>query len=176
VSFPPRCSGVAIRRGFWRHPVAHFLMARASGTWTRTVLCDDSCDPGNPSLRPERSRTYYAGFSNFLDSDKFASLRRLLHNRFRDIIVFCSWLCDSWSVRHGVIFLTLTSPAPRGVNFSRNLALPLARHSRNYSYDDTRVSQIRQSVCRPGSRTGNSAPPPSLRLWSSHRQCRLGAA
>jgi vitamin B12 transporter len=100
----------------------------------------DPCDPGNPSLRPERSRTYYAGFEQLLDSEKIRISADYFTNRFHDVIsfAFLSTLPPGCSSA-GTYFNTDLARA-RGVNFSiesrpfRWLAI-----RGNYSYDDTRV-------------------------------------
>jgi len=53
-----------------RHPVALSYGQGIKEPGLEQSFATDSCDPGNPSLRPERSRTYYAGFEQLLDSDK----------------------------------------------------------------------------------------------------------
>ncbi len=81
----------------------------------------DSCDPGNPSLRPERSRTYYVGFEQLLDSDKLRLSADYFTNRFRDVISFASGaITPGCPFGTGNFFNTDLARA-RGVNFSRPL-------------------------------------------------------
>ncbi len=48
----------------------------------------DPCDPGNPSLRPERSRTWNAGVDQKLASDHVKISGEYFQNRFYDIVSF----------------------------------------------------------------------------------------
>ena len=101
----------------------------------------DPCDPGNPSLRPERSRTWNAGVDQKLASDHVKISGEYFQNRFYDIVSFgivppppgsgCSAL--------GTFFNTDLARA-RGTNLSIE-ARPLRWLSvaGNYTFDDTRV-------------------------------------
>ena len=116
----------------------------------------DSCDPGNPSLRPERSRTYYVGFEQFLDSDKLRLSADYFTNRFRDVISFASGaITPGCPFGTGNFFNTDLARA-RGVNFSlesrpfRWLAI-----RGNYSYDDTRVLKSANPFADPALQPGN---------------------
>ena len=116
----------------------------------------DSCDPGNPSLRPERSRTYYAGFEQLLDSDKLRLSADYFTNRFRDIISFAPGsVTPGCPFGTGNFFNTDLARA-RGVNFSmesrpfRWLAI-----RGNYSYDDTRVLKSANPFADPALEPGN---------------------
>jgi outer membrane cobalamin receptor len=116
----------------------------------------DSCDPGNPSLRPERSRTYYAGFEQLLDSDKLRLSADYFTNRFRDIISFAPGsVTPGCPFGTGNFFNTDLARA-RGVNFSlesrpfRWLAI-----RGNYSYDDTRVLKSANPFADPALQPGN---------------------
>ena len=48
----------------------------------------DPCFPGNPALRPERSRTYNAGIEQRLASDRVRISADYFDNRFHDIVSF----------------------------------------------------------------------------------------
>jgi len=116
----------------------------------------DSCDPGNPSLRPERSRTYYVGFEQLLDSDKLRLSADYFTNRFRDVISFASGaIIPGCPLGTGNFFNTDLARA-RGVNFSlesrpfRWLAI-----RGNYSYDDTRVLKSANPFADPALQPGN---------------------
>jgi outer membrane cobalamin receptor len=116
----------------------------------------DSCDPGNPSLRPERSRTYYVGFEQLLDSDKIRISADYFTNRFHDIIsfAFLSTLPPGCSFA-GTYFNTDLARA-RGVNFSmesRPFRWLAIRGS--YSYDDTRVLKSANPFADPALQPGN---------------------
>ena len=117
----------------------------------------DSCDPGNPSLRPERSRTYYAGFEQLLSSDKLRLSADYFTNRFRDVISFASGaITPGCPFGTGNFFNTDLARA-RGVNFSmesrpfRWLAIRTS-----YSYDDTRVLKSANPFADPALEPGNS--------------------
>jgi vitamin B12 transporter len=101
----------------------------------------DPCDPGNPSLKPEASRTWNIGVDQKLASDRVKLSAEYFHNRFYNIISFgvvppppgsgCSFF--------GNFFNTDLARA-RGINFS--IDTQLARWlslATNYTFDDTRV-------------------------------------
>jgi vitamin B12 transporter len=101
----------------------------------------DPCDPGNPSLRPERSRTWNVGLDQKIASDHLRISAEYFHNRFYDIVSFgiiqpppgsaCSAI--------GTFFNTDVARA-QGTNLSIE-AQPLRwlAISGNYTLDDTRV-------------------------------------
>ncbi len=102
----------------------------------------DPCTPGNPSLRPERSRTLNVGVDQFLDSDRLRVSATYFTNRFRDLISVTngptSPACPFGS---GTFFNTDLSRA-RGLNFSAQAKLTTwLSLAGNYSFDDTRVLQ-----------------------------------
>jgi vitamin B12 transporter len=116
----------------------------------------DSCDPGNPSLRPERSRTYYVGFEQLLSSDRLRLSADYFTNRFHNVISFASGaITPGCPFGTGNYFNTDLARA-RGVNFSmeshpvRWLAL-----RGNYSYDDTRVLKSANPFADPALEPGN---------------------
>ncbi len=110
----------------------------------------DLCFPGNPALRPERSRTITAGVEQRLGSDRVRISADYFDNRFRDIVSFA--FCASGGpcpvtpppgcpFGFGTFFNTDLARA-RGVNLVAE-----ARPARwlnvtgNYTYDDSRVLQ-----------------------------------
>jgi len=46
----------------------------------------DPCNPGNPALRPERSRTLNGGVDQFFSADRFRVSAVYFTNQFRDLI------------------------------------------------------------------------------------------
>jgi vitamin B12 transporter len=116
----------------------------------------DSCDPGNPSLRPERGRTYYLGFEQLFSADRLRLSADYFTNRFRDVISFASGaITPGCPFGTGNYFNTDLARA-RGVDFSmesrpfRWLAL-----RGNYSYDDTRVLKSANPFADPALEPGN---------------------
>jgi outer membrane cobalamin receptor len=108
----------------------------------------DSCFPGNPALRPERSRTWNAGIEQKLASDRVRVSAEYFQNRFYDIASFtfcfagrpCPVAPPAACVfGFGTYFNTDLARA-RGANLEIE-----ARPARwltiagSYSYDDTRV-------------------------------------
>src|ERR1019366_10126544 len=69
----------------------------------------DPCDPGNPNLLPEQSRTVHAGVEQKLASDRVRVTVDYFDSRFRDIISF------------GYLPSTSGCPFP-GTYFNTNLA------------------------------------------------------
>jgi len=116
----------------------------------------DSCDPGNPSLRPERSRTYYVGFEQLLDSDKLRLSADYFTNRFRDVISFASGaITPGCPFGTGNFFNTDLARA-RGVNFSmESHPFHWLDIRGNYSYDDTRVLKSANPFADPALQPGN---------------------
>jgi outer membrane cobalamin receptor len=108
----------------------------------------DPCFPGNPSLRPERSRTWNAGIEQKFASDRVRISGEYFQNRFYDIVSFTFCFtggpcpiappggCD---FGFGTFFNTDLARA-RGANVGIEVQpvrwLSIAG---NYSYDDTRV-------------------------------------
>jgi vitamin B12 transporter len=105
------------------------------------------CYPGDPNLRPERSRTVHAGIEQKLDSDRVRIFLDYFDNRFRDIVSFqfltapppgCS-ATDFKNIGAGNFFNTDLSRS-RGGNLSAEARFTswLAA-SGNYTYNPTRV-------------------------------------
>ncbi len=104
----------------------------------------DSCFPGNPGLRPERSRTLNAGVEQRLASDRMRISADYFENRFRDIISFAFGQSvgpppTACPFGIGTFFNTDLARA-RGTNISVE-AKPARwlRVSGNYTYNDSRV-------------------------------------
>jgi vitamin B12 transporter len=101
----------------------------------------DPCNPGNPSLRPERSRTFNVGVDQFFSADRFRISAGYFASQFRDLINQEIGPANSmcFSGNEMLYFNTDLSRA-RGMNWSGEAHL---NHwlvlKGNYSYDDTRV-------------------------------------
>jgi vitamin B12 transporter len=102
---------------------------------------DDPCNPGNPTLRPERSRTLNFGIDQFFSADRFRVSAGYFTSQFRDLINQEIGPANSicFSGNEMLYFNTDLSRA-RGMNWSGEAHL---NHwlvlKGNYSYDDTRV-------------------------------------
>ncbi len=101
----------------------------------------DPCNPGDPSLRPERSRTLNAGLDQYFSAERFRISATFFDSEFRDLINQQVGPPNSicFSGNEMLLFNTDLSRA-RGVNWSGEAHL---NHwltlKGNYSYDDTRV-------------------------------------
>lgn len=99
------------------------------------------CFPGNPSLRPERSKTWSVGLEQNLAFDHLTISADYFSNRFYDIVSFEDTAPPPGSSCgfFGTFFNTDLARA-RGVNLS-GVARPLRWLSvaANYSHDDSRV-------------------------------------
>ncbi len=101
----------------------------------------DPCSPGNPSLRPQHSRTVYAGLDQYFDADRFRVSPTYFTNEFRDLITSVPGTqagCPFGSIT----FLNTNRARARGVNLETTARLTrwLSLNG-NYSHDDTRVLQ-----------------------------------
>lgn len=99
------------------------------------------CSPGNPSLRPERSRTWTVGVDQKLASDRVKVSAEYFSNRFFDIISFSALLppAGSGCSFFGTFFNTDQARA-RGTNLSAEMRpLPWLMVAGNYTFDDSRV-------------------------------------
>jgi vitamin B12 transporter len=101
----------------------------------------DPCSPGNPNLRPQRSRTVNAGIDQYFDSDRFRVSATYFANEFRDLITSVPGTqagCPFGSIT----FLNTDRARARGVNLETTARLTrwLSLNG-NYSHDDTRVLQ-----------------------------------
>lgn len=101
----------------------------------------DPCNPGNPSLRPQRSRTVNAGIDQYFSANRFRISATFFANEFRDLIDQEGGppnpICFSG---HEMLFFNIDAARARGLNWSGEAHL---NHwlvlKGNYSYDDTRV-------------------------------------
>ena len=113
----------------------------------------DPCFPGNPGLRPERSRTFTVGVEQRLASDRMRVSADYFNNRFRDIVSFtfcvpdkpCPFVppsaCPPAIAKFGFgTYFNTDLARARGANLTIE-AHPARwlRVSGNYSYDDSRV-------------------------------------
>jgi vitamin B12 transporter len=99
----------------------------------------DPCSPGNPNLRPQRSRTFNTGVDQYFDSDRFRVSATYFASQFRDLITAVPGTqagCPFGSVA----FLNTDLSRARGVDISSTARLAhwLSLNG-NYSFDDTRV-------------------------------------
>ena len=108
----------------------------------------DPCNPGNPNLLPEQSRTTYAGVEQQLDQDKIRVSGDYFYNQFRNIISFTFCFTGSpcpvtpppgCPFGFGTYFNTDLARA-RGGHLAAEGSSPSASalHA-NYTYDDSRV-------------------------------------
>ncbi|MFY9531676.1 MAG: TonB-dependent receptor [Candidatus Acidiferrales bacterium] len=102
---------------------------------------NDPCAPGNPNLKPERSKTFNAGVDQFLASDRWKISLNYFHNDFYDIVSFFSGGPVTLNCPFGTsAFFNTDKSRAFGANASLE-AKPLRwlRILGNYTYDDTRV-------------------------------------
>ncbi len=115
----------------------------------------DPCNPGDPSLRPERSRTFNAGIDQYLTDNRIRVSLTYFDGQFRDLIGQLSEqanpLCFGGFVMH---FFNTDLSRARGVNWSAEAHLNRWLVLKgNYSFDDTRVLKTvpnAPDVERPG--------------------------
>jgi len=101
----------------------------------------DPCNPGNPALRPERSRTLNIGVDQYFAADRFRISASYFTNEFRDLINQTVGPTNSicFSGNEMLLFNTDLSRA-RGMNWSGEARLARWLFLRgNYSFDDSRV-------------------------------------
>lgn len=121
----------------------------------------DPCNPGNPSLRPERSRTLNVGLDQFFSASRFRVSVIYFTNQFRDLINQtvgpANPLC-TFSGGNEMLFFNTDLSRARGVNWSGEAHLNRWLSVKgNYSFDDSRVLR---SVTNP--------PPPSVEQPGNH--------
>ena len=105
----------------------------------------DPCFPGDPTLRPEESRTVNAGIEQKLASDRVRVTAEFFDSQFQNIISF-------QSVTPSAACLAIGNPFGSGTYFNTNLARARGANlttearltrwlstSANYTYDSTRV-------------------------------------
>lgn len=101
----------------------------------------DPCNPGNPSLRPERSRTLNVGVDQYFSADRFRLSAGYFTSQFRDLINQevgpANPICFSGNE---LLYFNTDLSRARGMNWSGEAHI---NHwlllKGNYSYDDTRV-------------------------------------
>jgi vitamin B12 transporter len=141
----PRLGAVyALRhgRGFWGDTRAK--ISYGQGIEEPTVFESfsiDPCNPGNPSLRPERSRTFNTGIDQYLSAERFRISATYFTSEFRDLINQTVGQANSscFTGNEMLLFNTDLSRA-RGMNWSGEAHLNRWLSLKgNYSFDDTRV-------------------------------------
>jgi vitamin B12 transporter len=101
----------------------------------------DPCDPGNPFLQPERSRTWTAGLDQQLASGHLKLSAEYFHNRFYDIVSFGILPPPPGSACFALgNFFNTDEARAEGTNLSvETKPLRWLVVSGNYTLDDTRV-------------------------------------
>jgi vitamin B12 transporter len=129
-------------QGFWGDTRAR--LAYGQGIEEPTVFesfSTDPCDPGNPGLRPERSRTLNIGLDQFFSASRFRVSASFFTNEFRDLINQSVGPANSSCFTgNEMLFFNTDLSRARGVNWSGEAHL---NHwltvKANYSFDDSRV-------------------------------------
>jgi vitamin B12 transporter len=140
----PRAGVVAALRnakGFWGD--THGRIFYGQGIEEPTAFESfsvDPCSPGNPNLRPQRSRTVSAGVDQHLDSDRFRVSVTYFASLFRDLITPTPETQNPKCPFGTIAYLNTDLSRARGINLSATAQLRrwLALNG-NYSFDDTRV-------------------------------------
>jgi vitamin B12 transporter len=128
-------------QGFWADTRARIFYGQGIEEPTAfESFSTDPCSPGNPNLRPQRSRTFNAGFDQFLDGDRFRVSATFFTNRFRDLIIPTPDIPNPACFFTTIKYLNTDLSRARGVNFSSTARLTrwLSLNA-NYSFDDTRI-------------------------------------
>jgi vitamin B12 transporter len=109
----------------------------------------DICDPGNPNLKPEASKSWSAGIEQKVADDRINLSASYFSNRFYDLVSFTS--CSTFAPCNVPIppgcgspfwgsFFNTDKARARGVNIvGEAKAAKWLRLVGNYTYDDTRV-------------------------------------
>jgi vitamin B12 transporter len=129
-------------QGFWGDTRAR--LSYGQGIEEPTVFesfSTDPCNPGNPSLRPERSRTLNVGLDQFFVATRFRLSAGFFASQFRDLIDQTVGPANSSCFTGNVMLLFNTDLSrARGVNWSGEAHL---NHwlllKANYSFSDSRV-------------------------------------
>jgi len=104
------------------------------------TFATDPCFPGNPTLRPEQSRTGSAGIEQHLASDRVRITADYFYDQFRDIISFASFAATPSCIFGVGTFFNTDLARARGIHFNAETQirrwLTVAGH---YTYDDSRV-------------------------------------
>ena len=108
----------------------------------------DPCDPGNPALKPEASKTLSVGIEQKLDNNQAQISADYFSNRYYDIVSFAFCVPGApcpvtpppgCSAGFGSYFNTDLARS-RGLNFAGEITpRNWLRFSGNYTYDDSRV-------------------------------------
>jgi len=115
------------------------------------------CFPGNPALRPERSRTFNVGVEQRLAADRVRVSADYFNNRFRDIVSFGSIAPPpACGLGFAGTFFNTDLARARGANITIE-AHPARwlRVSGNYTYDDSRVLKAPNAIFDPAASEGN---------------------
>lgn len=139
---------VRYARGFWGDTRAR--ISYGQGIEEPTLFqsfSTDPCNPGNPDLRPQRSRTFNAGIDQFFDSERFRVSVTYFTNRFRDLISETENAPNAVCPFGGGAFFNTDLARARGMNFSSQAKLLRWLMLRgNYSFDDSRVLRSPNAV------------------------------
>ena len=116
----------------------------------------DPCDPGNPNLSPERSKTFDAWADQVLASDRLRVSVDFFHNDYYDIVSFASFpptaACPFGT---GTFFNTDKARAYGARTSFEAKPVRWLRFSGNYTYDDSLViasPNFFDSTLAPGNR------------------------
>jgi vitamin B12 transporter len=138
----PRAGAVlALRyaKGFLGDTRARFAYGQGIEEPTALESFDtDPCSPGNPRLRPQRSRTFNVGLDQYFDSDRFRFSATYFANQFRDLITAVPGT-KAGCLFGSFAFLNTDLARARGMDFSGSARLiRWLSINGNYSHDDTR--------------------------------------
>jgi vitamin B12 transporter len=138
----PRAGAVlALRyaKGFLGDTRARFAYGQGIEEPTALESFDtDPCSPGNPRLRPQRSRTFNVGLDQYFDSDRFRFSATYFANQFRDLITAVPGT-KAGCLFGSFAFLNTDLARSRGMDFSGSARLTRwLSINGNYSHDDTR--------------------------------------
>jgi outer membrane cobalamin receptor len=141
----------------------------------------DPCDPGNPNLRPERSRTFHTGIEQTLAGERVRLSADLFYNRYYDMISFGPAAGPSPSCQFGsYTFFNTDLARARGINANLEVKpLRWLRIAAGYTADDSRVllalGAFKDSTQFAGNRlirrpvhSGNLLVSAGYRGWSSN--------
>lgn len=143
--------GVRYSKGFWGDTRAR--VSYGQGIEEPTILESfntDPCSPGNPNLRPQRSRTVNVGVDQYAADDRVRISVTYFANRFRDLITSVPGTqtgCPFGNIQ----FLNTNLSLARGVNFSTAIRLlHWLSLSSNYSFNNTRVLENVNATAQNG--------------------------
>jgi vitamin B12 transporter len=157
-------------QGFWGDTRARVTYGQGIEEPTIFESFDaDPCNPGNPNLRPQRSRTVNAGIDQYFSAERFRLSATFFANEFRDLIDQQQGPANSMCFGgNEKLFFNIDAARARGLNWSGEAHL---NHwlllKGNYSHDDTRVLKT-VSTAPPFDQRGNHLlrrPVNSGNLW-----------